>query len=233
MVTPESLPNRAVLVTDVQALNQVHLRSTEIWRAPDGSLREKELANVFFYKSVELEMPFEHNGRPLGRWQRSRENSEVRHLEEQIDQRWTGPQDNGKLVSFADEVWSTRDLLRNFQWSSEGSGDVHGHPATIFRYRPRPGIRPSNRVEHALARMYGRAWLDSQTGQVYRVEFHNQAPLKFGWGLLANFSSINGSFEMQPMGAVWVRGHTEVQLEGRELWNSLTGTVTKDYAPAN
>jgi hypothetical protein len=81
--------------------------------------------------------------------------------------------------------------------------------------------------------MSGRAWIDPTDGQVFRVEFHNRVPLKFGWGLLADFSSINGSFEMQPVGDLWVRGHTEVHLTGRQLWHSVNGTLIKDYKVVN
>jgi hypothetical protein len=198
-LTPEALPGRAVVVTNCDALDKVHMQATEKWIGDKPSDRETEVSKVIFYKSVELDQTVEHNGKPLGRWSRSREASEVRHDEQLIDRRWRGPKDNGHLVNIADEIWAVPDLLRNFQWTREGAGEIDGHPATIFRYSPKPGIHPGSRIERALSAMYGRAWVDPASGQVMRVEFKNRQPLKFGWGLLANFSSISGTLEMQPV----------------------------------
>ncbi len=233
---PESEPQdwnqivaKATLASDPNALNTVHLQAKEWWQKSNGAVSDRETSRVMFYKSVELEVTVSKDGEPVSAYKRFMEQHDLAQAQKRIDKRWKGPMDDGRLVRIADSIVSLPKLLQHYQWQHLGADNVEGQPCQVFRFSARPGDPANSRMVHLMQLMQGRLWMDPQSGQILKVTFHNNQPVKIGFGMLANFDHISGTFTMQRSGNAWVWGKTVIHLSGRELWHTKNGTLVKTY----
>lgn len=206
---------------------RMHL--TETWTSARGRADPTDRAQVLFLDSVELEVPMTRQGHLLSRRQAEKVSRRLARVRTLVRQAWRGPRDNGRLVIVDNQVLRLGALVARFDWRSLGSGNYRGVPCRRFAFAPRPGVRATSRVEQVMAAMAGAVCVEPTSGLVLEVHYHNQEPVKFGWGLLGDFRGISGSFTAQRAGTVWTWGRTVVHLRGRELWFSKSGTLVKQY----
>jgi hypothetical protein len=227
-IPPTAIPQKVVLLSHPGEIANTSLKVVEKWK-PDSGAAETDVGKVIFYKSVDLEQDYERNGAPLPPSDRKQEVSDVRTLEKSINRTWKGPQDDGRLVGIGTQVWRIPELLQAYEFHDIGTETYLGSPAIIYSYQPKPGVKAANRVQKGLLSMVGRIWVEPQTGQVLKIEFHNRATIRFGWGLLAKFTRVDGIMTMQRFGDTWVRQRVVMHLNGRELFTRMNGRLEKDY----
>lgn len=214
-------------------LGAVHMQAVETWtpvRNPGAA--KTDHSRIFYYKTVELELPVTDGGVPLSSHALAKQQRAIARAEADINQAWQGASSEGRLIQIDDQIVDIGSLLRDFTWTPVGRSEYLGHACVEFRFAPRLGIHPDSHAERVMATMVGNLWLDPESGQIYKATFHNREAVKFGLGLLASFSFIQGSFEMQPVAGGWVWGRTTVQMRGRELWFDKSGTLVKSYTLA-
>ncbi len=205
------------------------LRVTETWTPAHGGADPADRAQVLFFDSVELEAPLTRHGRLLNLHQAAAVNRQLAKIRRLIHAAWRGPQDDGRLLIVSGHVLSAAALLRRFHWRSLGTAAYHGHPCRRFAFTPRRHLRISSRTARVMAAMAGTLCADPVTGLVFRVRFHNQSPVRFGWGILGDFRGIRGAFSLQHLDGRWTWARTVVHLQGRELWLNKSGTLVKRY----
>ena len=205
------------------------LRVTETWTPAHGGTDAADSAQVLFFDSVELEAPVTRHGRVLNPHQAAAVNRRLATIRRLIHAAWRGPQDDGRLLIVSGHVLRAATLLRRFHWHALGAAVYLGHPCRRFAFTPRRHLRISNRTARVMAAMAGTLCADPVTGLVLRVRFHNQSPVRFGWGILGDFRGIRGSFRLQRLDGRWTWGRTVVHLQGREFWLNKSGTFVKRY----
>lgn len=205
------------------------LRVTETWTPAHGGADPADRAHVLFFDSVELEAPLTRHGRLLNLHQAAAVNRQLAKIRRRIHAAWRGPQDDGRLLVVSGHVLRAAALLRRFHWRSLGAAAYLGHPCRRFAFTPRRHLRISSRIARVMAAMAGTLCADPVTGLVVRVRFHNQSPVRFGWGILGDFHGIRGAFSLQRLEGRWTWGRTVVHLQGRELWLNKSGTLVKRY----
>jgi hypothetical protein len=61
-----------------------------------------------------------------------------------------------------------------------------GRENIVFDFRPKPGIKPSNRSESIIAKMVGVVWIDAQEKEISRLEARFREGIKVGGGLVVS-----------------------------------------------
>lgn len=202
---------------------------SEVWIPARGSADPVDRAQVEFLDSVELEVPVTRDGHLLNRHQAEKASHRLQRLRALVRQAWRGPRDNGRLAIVDNQVVRLGTLIQRFAWRPLGTASYLGVPCRRFAFAPRLGMRATSRVEEVMAAMAGEICVEPKSGVVLEIHYHNQEPVKFGWGLLGDFHGISGSFLAQPAGSTWTWERTVVQLRGRELWFSKSGKLIKSY----
>lgn len=208
------------------------MHALETWMNRHGHLLKRgdyETDRVFYYRGVEMEETQSADGLPLSAKDRNEQQRDESALRQQIDSAWRGPQDACRLVNINGEIWSLPQIVSLYQWA-EGPGPAFdGVPTVQLHFWPKPALRPGSRIQHVLFSMYGDLQVDPRTGQIVAGEFNNVGPVKFGMGLMANFSHIHGAFTMQRAGTAWVFRTIRVDVDGRRLWTKLHGVEIMNY----
>lgn len=223
---------RLTLCSSPDALSHVRMHAVETWMDRHGNLLKRgdsETDRVFYYHGVEMEETQSANGKPLSDKDQTRQQQDTRTLRQQIDQAWHSPQDSCRLVNINDDIWSLPQIVKLYQWSESPGPRFEGVSTVLLHFRPRPGLHAGSRVQHVLLGMQGELQVDPQTGQIVGGEFSSVGPVKFGWGLMANFSHIHGTFAMQPVGKSWVFRNIRVDVDGRKLWTKIHGVEIMNY----
>lgn len=225
---PQFLLENLRLLATPQALDGAQMTAVEDWRPAHGVTVE-DRSRILFYKTVELELPLTEDGRPISARDLAKARRAVQRAEAGVDAQWNPAETSGRLIQIDGQIVDVGPLLRRFEWRPIGTCEYMSHACVEYQFTPRPGVTVESRAERIMAAMAGRLRLDPFSGQVLQVSFHNVRPVRFGLGLLASFSQIEGEFEMQPAGPGWVWKDTVVHLHGRELWFDKSGTLDKQY----
>lgn len=216
------------LFADPDLISGLRMRSVETW-TPAGGVPTVDRAAVFFYRTVEMELPNTDDGRPISARELHRAELANDRARAAINQAWSGPESSGRLLEMDNQIVDLGSLLRSFEWRAAGVSSFLGRPCVEYHFTPRAGAPDGSRAEKFMAAMEGNLWFDPVSGQVLRVEFHNLRPVRFGFGLLASFHEITGGFDMQPDGGGWVWGDLRLSIRGREMWWSKSGGFEKKY----
>lgn len=236
-MVPDTTPlapllQRLTLCSSPDSLSHIRMHAVETWMDRHGNRLKRgdyETDRVFYYRGVELEETQSSDGKPLSVQDQAQQQQDARSLRQQIDRLWHGPQDACRLININDEIWSLSKVVDLYQWT-ESPGPKFGSIATVrLSFRPKPGLHPGSRVQHVLLSMQGDLQVDPQTGQIVSGQFTSVGPVKFGMGLMANFSQIHGTFSMQPAGTAWVFRNIRVDVDGRKLWTRLHGVEIMNY----
>ncbi len=226
------LPCRAVLVSNPGVLAGKRYISRSDWQRAGSADPLVSEANIYIYKSVELEQEYIDDGHKVGPREHRELARDLARVRNRINRLWRGPQSNGRLLNIDWHIWTVGQVCRRFNWRWLGNARWRGHVAAIFSFAPKPRQRTHSRIGHFLAAMAGRVWLDPASGQVMQVRFHNLRPVRYGWGLLAIFHRVRGVFTLRRLPGGWFYHHLSLQLDRRELWRHWRGRIEKFYLPA-
>ncbi len=92
-------------------------------------------------------------------------------------------------------------------------------PEIVLDYKPNPKFVPPTTTSQALTGLEGRAWIDSKTHQLVRMEGTIFQSINFGWGVLAHiYPGGKVSLEMTNAGGQrWIFTHFTQQVSVRAL----------------
>ncbi len=92
-------------------------------------------------------------------------------------------------------------------------------PAVVIDFKPDPAFRPAAMIENVLTGLEGRAWIDSKSRRVTRLEAHVLRPVDFGWGVVARvYPGGTVEFEQANAGGDrWAYSHLRSNLTVREM----------------
>ena len=227
-------------------LQGVHLEAVETWTPADAGERAGvERDAVTFYRSVPIEVQQNENDRPLDAGAVRNQKKLALQLEGLIDKAVAGGDgqeghaghagggEAGRLLNLGGAVWTLDKFQAHFVWDGERGPLLDGRPTLLLRFTPAVGEHPQSRLARLLSRTSGVIKADAQTGQILGGSFHSLGSVKFGAGLLADISSFDGSFTLQPVttaqGVCWVMRQAEVRMRSRELFHRSNGTESMTY----
>lgn len=223
---------RLTLCSAPHELANLHMHAVETWMDRHGNTLKRgdsETDRVFYYRGVEMEETQSADGKPLSTHDQTAQAQDANSLRQQVDQLWRGPADSCRLVNINDEIWSLAQIVSLYQWQEKPGPNFEGIPTVLLAFSPKPGQHAGSRVQHVLLSMWGDLQVDLQTGQILGGQFTNSGPVKFGMGLMANFTHIHGTFSMQPAGTTWVFRNIRVDVDGRKLWTKIHGVEIMNY----
>ncbi|MBN1504686.1 MAG: hypothetical protein JW952_06485 [Candidatus Eisenbacteria bacterium] len=113
------------------------------------------------------------------------------------------------------------DLLTQFDWSFAGTERVNGRPATVLRFRPRPGAvydgKDSN-AEKLLKKVCGRLWVDDEELVITRVEFESTGQVKSMGGVFWTVRTFSVREERKRLDdGVWIDSAGEYFVDATAL----------------
>ena len=223
---------RLTLCSSPDALSHVRMHAVETWMDRHGNRLKRgdyETDRVFYYRGVEMEETQSSDGQPLSARDQAQQQQDARAVRQQIDQLWHGPQDACRMININNEIWSLPQIVNLYQWTESPGPKWEGIPTVRLSFRPKPSLHAASRVQHVLLNMEGELQVDPQTGQIVAGQFTSVGPVKFGMGLMADFTHIHGTFSMQPAGTAWVFRNIRVDVDGRKLWTRLHGVEIMNY----
>lgn len=107
------------------------------------------------------------------------------------------------------------ELFRVYDITITGRELVEGRSAIVVTFRPRRGVKPSNRSGKIFQKFAGRAWVDEEDRQVVRAEGELLDTFSYGLGVLARlYKGATASFQRRKVnGEVWLP--SEARFTGR------------------
>jgi len=99
------------------------------------------------------------------------------------------------------------------------TGKHPGQTEIVIDYEPNPKFHPPSTTAEALTGLRGRAWIDSRSKQIIRMEGNIFRSVNFGWGMLAHiYPGGTLSIEQQDAGnGRWIFTHFEQRISVRAL----------------
>ena len=104
----------------------------------------------------------------------------------------------------------------------------------VLDYHPNPNWTPPSTPSAALTGLEGRMWIDTNTGQMVRMEGHIFKPVNFAWGMLARINP-GGNLLLEQTdagGGRWIYTHFIQQVSFRALMVKQIAVHTEVNASA-
>ena len=98
------------------------------------------------------------------------------------------------------------ELFRIYEITIVGRELIEGRSSIVVTFRPRPGVKPSNRTGKILQKFAGRAWIDEEDRQVVRADAELLDTFSYGLGVLARlYKGATASMKRRKVnGEVWL-----------------------------
>ena len=117
------------------------------------------------------------------------------------------------------------------------TGKNPGMTEVVIDYEPNPNFHPPTTTAEALTGLRGRAWIDSKSKQVVRMEGNTFKGINFGWGMLAHIypGGVLSLDQAEAANGRWIFTHFTERLSVRALMvktiNVKTDVDTTDFKP--
>jgi len=210
---PVDLLKRSIKAMERQdsLLADYHYMKTVVTEYLDRDLvvkkkEEKLLEVTSVAHGADVEVVVSVNGKPLTDKKRKKSEDDQR-------QRQSGGAVQASLRA--------EDLVTQFDWSFAGAERVNGRPATVLRFRPKPGAvyegKDSN-AEKLIKKVSGRVWVDDEESVITRVEFESAGQVKSMGGLFWTLRSFRVKEERRRLeDGVWVDSDGEYFVDATAL----------------
>jgi hypothetical protein len=111
------------------------------------------------------------------------------------------------------------EAVRIFTFRIERRETLHGHPAIVVSFTPKPGMRPSSREARVAYAFAGTAWVHEHEYELMKLEAEAKDNVSFGWGMIAR---LNAGMKvlvtrMRLPDGTWVPERSHFVGEGRAL----------------
>lgn len=200
---------------------------TQRTRRFDGDAEVTEDETRFYqvepYRGALFRRLTARDGKPLGERDRAEEEVRWEEFRADVDDR------RRRAASGADEdeendndIRFSEELVSRYTATLEGVRDLRGRPSYVVSFEPRPGRLPvRRRIDHALNKSRGEAWIDRETYEIARVSFELTERVRLWWGIAGSISDAAGRLEREPVaGDVWLNTELDVYFHARVLFST-------------
>lgn len=121
-----------------------------------------------------------------------------------------------------DQVINER-LFARFDLHVTGVEVLRHHRCWVLDLQPKAQPPPEERLmDRVFNRLTGRAWVDTATHEIVRVEAHTLGTLRVWGGIVGALESFQIHLDRADAGrGVWYNRHLEITVKGRKLFSSL------------
>ena len=130
------------------------------------------------------------------------------------------------------EIKFDEELISRFTATLEGIRDLRGRPSYVVSFEPRPGKLPvRRRIDHALNKSRGEAWIDQETHEIAQVRFQLRERVRLWWGILGTISDVTGRVDREPVaGDVWLNTELDIYFHVRVLFRTTRRSETTQWS---
>lgn len=130
------------------------------------------------------------------------------------------------------EIKFDEELISRFTATLEGIRDLRGRPSYVVSFEPRPGRLPvRRRIDHALNKSRGEAWIDQETHEIAQVRFQLEERVRLWWGILGTISDVTGRVDREPVaGDVWLNTELDIYFHVRVLFRTTRRSETTQWS---
>ena len=124
------------------------------------------------------------------------------------------------------------ELVSRYTATLEGVRDLRGRPSFVVSFEPRPGRLPvRRRIDHALNKSRGKAWIDQETYEIAQVSFELMERVRLWWGIVGSISDATGRLDREPVaGDVWLNTELDVYFHARVLFRTTRRNQTMRWS---
>lgn len=124
------------------------------------------------------------------------------------------------------------ELVSRYTATLEGVRDLRGRPSFVVSFEPRPGRLPvRRRIDHALNKSRGEAWIDQETYEIAQVSFELMERVRLWWGIVGSISDATGRLDREPVaGDVWLNTELDVYFHARVLFRTTRRNQTMRWS---
>lgn len=94
-------------------------------------------------------------------------------------------------------AFSLRQLASRYDVTLQGEDTLHGEPAYVLRFTPKPGQPYHDRVEKILNQLTGRMWVSRRDYAILQTEAVLSEPVQLAW-FFATMETMTFHYETQP-----------------------------------
>ncbi len=183
----------------------------------DGKLKERK-SREFEVELIGARQKL-HLLRVDGRLPNDREARRETTKESEMKKKYGERQDKAKSQGpdFIDER-----IVHRYHFSTNGVELIHGRPAYLLRFAPKPGLEVKETADRALNRLTGRLWIDAEEFELVKLDAHLEQPLSLVGGIVATVERMEFDLERERHAdGFWFNTHFSSLAIGRKLFTGF------------
>ena len=170
------------------------------------------------------------DGKPLGERDRAEEEERWAEFRADIDDRRRRAERGEEDEEEEDDndIQFNEELVSRYTATLQGVRDLRGRPSYVVSFEPRPGRLPvRRRIDHALNKSRGEAWIDRETYEIAQVSFELLERVRLWWGIVGSISDASGRLEREPVADdVWLNTELDIYFHARVLFRTTRRSQT-------
>lgn len=239
--SPLSIPARSWVVDTVALeLNALHHKGSYLrYRMHIVDAKGDQLRDVIESRDGSVARLIMRDGKPLTDEQDKAERERLNDMlaNPSAFYKHAHSDDSGKKIADSLMRLMPDAMIYTYVPGQPQTGKNPGMTEVVIDYEPNPKFHPPTTTAEALTGLRGRAWIDSKSKQVVRMEGNIFQGINFGWGMLAHIYP-GGTLSLEQAEASkgrWIFTHFTERLSVRALMVKTikvnTDVDTTDYQP--
>ena len=201
----------------------------------DGEVTDEEtrLYRVEPYRDALFLRLTARDGEPIGARDRLEEEKRWAEFQAELDDpRKRAEREREEEEEEDNEIKFDEELVGRYTATLDGVQDLRGRPSYVISFAPRPGNLPvRRRIDHALNKSRGEAWIDRETYEIAQVSFQMMERVRLWWGILGSISNATGRLERAPIaGDVWLNTELDIYFHVRVLFRTTRRNQTNQWS---
>ena len=201
----------------------------------DGEVTDEEtrLYRVEPYRDALFLRLTARDGEPIGARDRLEEEKRWAEFQAELDDpRKRAERERKEEEEEDNEIKFDEELVGRYTATLDGVQDLRGRPSYVISFAPRPGNLPvRRRIDHALNKSRGEAWIDRETYEIAQVSFQMMERVRLWWGILGSISNATGRLERAPIaGDVWLNTELDIYFHVRVLFRTTRRNQTNQWS---
>ena len=201
----------------------------------DGEVTDEEtrLYRVEPYRDALFLRLTARDGEPIGARDRLEQEQRWAEFQAELDDpRKRAEREREEQEEEDNEIKFDEELIGRYTATLDGVQDLRGRPSYVISFEPRPGNLPvRRRIDHALNKSRGEAWIDRETYEIAQVSFQLMERVRLWWGILGSISNATGRLERAPVaGDVWLNTELDIYFHVRVLFRTTRRNQTNQWS---
>ena len=201
----------------------------------DGEVTDEEtrLYRVEPYRDALFLRLTARDGEPIGARDRLEQEQRWAEFQAELDDpRKRAEREREEQEEEDNEIKFDEELVGRYTATLDGVQDLRGRPSYVISFEPRPGNLPvRRRIDHALNKSRGEAWIDRETYEIAQVSFQLLERVRLWWGILGSISNATGRLERAPVaGDVWLNTELDIYFHVRVLFRTTRRNQTTQWS---